>query len=71
MSEKRYSHGACAKVSGLTVSAIQYRARRLNIDTSRGISAAELQKIKNYAIIRKKHQLNTLEELQEEMRAMK
>ena len=70
MSEKRYSYGVCAKVSGLTVSAIQYRARMLKIDTTKGISAKELREIKKYLPFRKRHNLNTLAELQEEMRAL-
>jgi hypothetical protein len=54
----------------MTISAIQYRARKLKIDTTYGLSAAELREIKNYVTRRERIKQNTLKELREEMRAM-
>lgn len=48
MDEKRYSLRTAGKILGVTAMAIQYRANRLGINTSNGLTAEDVKAIRDY-----------------------
>ena len=46
--EKRYSMRTVGAVIGMTAMAVQYRARKLGIETQVGVTAEEVRMIRDY-----------------------
>ena len=70
MSEKKYSSYTCAKYLGMSNTAIVYRAKKLGVKTSDGISAKELKRIAEFKSTSKMRHKGKLDDLKKEMEAL-
>lgn len=48
MSKNVYSMRTCGKVLGITGQAVSYRARKIGLDTSRGLTAEQVKMLIQY-----------------------
>lgn len=69
MKEKRYSFGVAGEYLRVSPGCIQYNAKKLDIDSSRGLTAKDVMKIKNYLNEKtsRPNYRSSLEELKEEI----
>lgn len=66
MSEIRYSLTTCGKFIGMHPATVQQRAKKLGIDTSHGMTAANLKAVMEYKSYIRKH-YGTMDDLRREM----
>ena len=70
MDEKRYSLRTAGKILNVTAMAIQHRARMLGIDTSAGITAANVRAIRDYKKNQRYATKSSAEDLARELEAL-
>jgi hypothetical protein len=71
METKRYSLRTAGDVLGMTAMAVMHRANRLAIDTSNGLTAADVKAIREYKSEESRYtKRNTVQELKRELEVL-
>lgn len=70
METKRYSLRTAGDVLGMTAMAVMHRANKIGVDTSDGLTSADVKMIRDYKCKNRYTKKNTVQELKQELEVL-